>query len=190
MKIGIDLDDVLGNMVPVFMRYHNDTYGTTLTKEDMWSYDFHKVLQISLEESIKRIYDFERSSKLMDIVPIQGAKEAVQQLANKHHLVVITARDDEFAQTTDHWIETHFPGMFSDIYFANHQSATSTPRNKGDICKEIGASLMIDDSFQNALSCYGVCDNVLLFDAPWNKHEKLLDGIHRVSSWEEILQKV
>lgn len=190
MKIGIDLDDVLADMMPVLLTYHNDVYGTTLTKDDIWSYRFWDVLQVSQEEAIKRVFDFERSSRMLTILPLPGAVQAVETLGDNHELSIITARDSEFAESTKHWLARHFPDVFSGIHFANHYSSTSTPRSKGDICKEIGIEVMIDDSFSNVVSCHGVCQSTLLFDAPWNVHEQLLDGMHRVASWHDIVEKI
>jgi uncharacterized HAD superfamily protein len=192
MKIGIDLDDVLADMVPMFTEYHNDIYGTTLTKDDVWSYKFWDVLNVSQEEAVKRVYAFERSSRLMDLKPIPGAKRAVDSLHEKNHdLCIVTARDSEFSDITRHWLAKHFPNVFSDIHFANHYSKVSTMKSKGDICREIGASMMIDDSFDNAVSCHGVCDDgVLLFDAPWNTNEQLPNGMNRVFSWDDVLEKI
>jgi 5'(3')-deoxyribonucleotidase len=191
MKIGIDLDDVLADTMPVLVAYHNDMYGTTLTKDDVWSYRLWDVVGVSQEETLKRIYAFERSAKLMDIAPMPGAKRAIDSLRGKHELSIITARDSEFADITKHWMTRYFPDVFSEIHFANHHSPTATPRSKGDICREIGASVMIDDSFNNVLSCHNVCDDgVLLFDAPWNINEQLLDGMHRVSSWHDIVERI
>jgi hypothetical protein len=191
MKIGIDLDDVLCDFATAFVVYHNDIYSTTLTKEDMWSYKFWDVLNISQEEAVKRVYDFQRTSRMMNIQPIPGAKRAVDSLRKNHGLSIITARDVEFDDITQHWLSRHFPDIFSDIHFANHYASTGDSRSKGDICKEIGVNMMIDDSFDNAISCHGVCDNgVLLFDAPWNANKQVPDGMHRVSSWYDILEKL
>ncbi|MDD5084283.1 MAG: hypothetical protein PHT88_05155 [Candidatus Moranbacteria bacterium] len=192
MKIGIDLDDVLCDYATAFVKYHNDTYSTTLTKADIWSYNFWDVLNISREEAVKRVYAFGRSSKMMDIDPVPGAKRAVDSLlARNHELSLITARDADFSDITHHWLARHFPGVFSDIHFVNHYSTTTAPRSKGDVCREIGASMMIDDSFDNAISCHGVCGSgVLLFDAPWNANKELPVGVHRVFSWYDVLEKL
>lgn len=192
MKIGIDLDDVLCDFATAFVAYHNDVYGTTLTKGDVWSYKFWDVLHISREEMIKRFYDFQQSPKMIHVPPIQGAKRAVDSLReNNYDLHIITARDAQFSDITNHWLSRYFPGIFSDIHFANHQSTVLKARSKGDICKEIGVSLMIDDSFDNAVSCHGVCDRgVLLFDAPWNVGKSLPEGMRRVFSWDDVLEKL
>lgn len=190
MKIGIDLDDVLADTMPMLVMYHNDIYGTTLTKDDVWSYQFGDVLGISPEEAMKRIYGFERSTRLMDVVPLPGAKRVIDSLRKNHELSIITARDSEFTDITKHWIARYFQDIFSDVHFANHHSPVAIPRSKGDICQEFGMDMMIDDSFSNVVSCHGVCESTLLFDAPWNVNEKLLDGMQRVSSWDDIVEKI
>lgn len=191
MKIGIDLDDVLGDMVPVFVDYHNTIYGTALTKDNVWSYNFWDVLHISKEEAIKRVYEFQRSSRMMDIVPLDQSQHIVDMLRKDNELHIITARDNEFAPVTRRWLDVHFPNMFEDVHFTSHYSSQAPSETKGDVCKRVGAKVMIDDSFDNAVSCHRVCEGgVLLFDAPWNVNKQLLDRMHRVSSWHQVLEKL
>ena len=63
------------------------------------------------------------------------------------------------------------------------------------MCREIGASVLIDDSAEHARAVSGVVDWVLLFDREgkymWNKGRKEYDenmpaNVKRMHSWAEI----
>ena len=44
------------------------------------------------------------------------------------------------------WIDRHYGGLFHDVYFGNHFALEGTSRKKSDICRNIGASVLIDDN--------------------------------------------
>jgi uncharacterized HAD superfamily protein len=190
MRIGVDLDDVLADFVPALAVYHNEVYGTALTKESFWAYRFWDVLGITQEEAVKRVYDFLRSSQAKEIQSLQGSREAVEMLGREHELFVITARDESIAEMTMEWLTKHFVDLFSGVYFANHFSTTSVPKSKGDICNELGIDVVVDDSSENALDCVTADRRVLLFSAPWNANAQLAENIERVFAWEDILKKI
>jgi len=80
-------------------------------------------------------------------------------------------------------MEKHFPGHGLDIKFMNFENGNK--KSKGEYCKEVGITLMIDDDNKNALSCAENGVNVILLNRPWNiglEHEKII----RVNDWKEI----
>lgn len=98
------------------------------------------------------------------------------------------------------------------VICSNHYGLTGTKRSKTDMCKEIGAKLLIDDSLKYARGCAHDGIKVLLFDHKgdysWNKPsnyeraQQMLkmnnvtdiqtspehddSGIQRVTSWKDI----
>ena len=93
------------------------------------------------------------------------------------------------------WIETNYPNIFTELHFANHYATDGTSRTKGEICTEINAILLIDDSFHNVKSCVTHGIPTLLFgNYPWNRiilpnETHLIDNImiSRVINWKEAL---
>ena len=49
---------------------------------------------------------------------------------------------------------------------------------------------MIDDQPMNVLDCVMKGIRVLLFDQTWNRKMVLPEGVERVMSWEEIVEKI
>lgn len=59
------------------------------------------------------------------------------------------------------------------VYFGNHWSLSGPVRKKSEICKSIGAQILIDDNPTYAVECAAAGIHVLLFDwndsYPWSK---------------------
>src|SRR5207302_7910480 len=90
-------------------------------------------------------------------------------------------------KVTRRWINRNFSGIFEDVIFVS--SYYKDGRLKGEVCKEIGASVLIDDHLYHAADVvkYGV--KCLLFgDYPWSESEELPPGIIRVRNWDEVLK--
>ncbi len=47
---------------------------------------------------------------------------------------------------TRRWLSSHFPDTFDAFLFGNHYSTTGQKRTKADMCKDVGAVALIDDS--------------------------------------------
>jgi hypothetical protein len=106
--------------------------------------------------------------------------------------------------------QEHYAGLFTTVRFGHHYGRAGDdrkPKSKAEICADLGATMLIDDSLIYALQCSQTLEHVLLFDYqasyPWNKLKPALAGddsaaaavaaalpanVHRVHSWEEALQ--
>jgi hypothetical protein len=106
--------------------------------------------------------------------------------------------------------QEHYAGLFTTVRFGHHYGRAGDdrkPKSKAEICADLGASVLIDDSLIYALQCSKTLEHVLLFDYqgsyPWNKIRAAPVGdesaaeaeaaalpvnVHRVHSWEEALQ--
>ncbi len=191
MKIGIDIDEVLARFLPAIIRYHNETYNTSLKKEDFKTYNLWESWGGTREESIGKINDFFKTDYFRKIKPISGAQEATRVLKDNNDLSIITSRKDEIAKETNYWVDKHFPNIFSGVHFAGHYfSNGKNSRTKGQICNSLDVDILIEDNFEYALECISPKRKVLLFDYPWNREIKLPQGIKRVHSWEEIIENI
>jgi hypothetical protein len=74
-------------------------------------------------------------------------------LSQVFELHVVTARQHKVEDVTRKWIERFFPGIFKDVHFGNHYSTTSRAIPKSELCRNIGAALLIDDSARYAEDC-------------------------------------
>lgn len=186
MRIGIDLDEVLADFLTALLKYHNDTYGTSLVGEQFQSYQFWETWGGTRERAIQKVYDFYNTGYFRELKPVVGSQEAVSILKQNNELFVITSRQDDVAEATRGWIAQHFPERFSAVLFANHYSQKGDSRKKSQICDSVGIDVLIEDSPEYALECFTQKRKILLLDYPWNRNSELPPGIYRVNSWEEI----
>lgn len=122
--------------------------------------------------------------------------EALRQLG--YRLVIVTARNKSVEHASWEWVKTHFGDAFEYIIctgqFTSAQNAVAngaykdtlamrkheiaTTSSKAQVCIDIGAKLLIDDSVENVVACAeyvasgaeAVPPKVLLFGSyEWNK---------------------
>ncbi len=168
-KIGIDKDDVLVNFTSSLQQFHNEQYGTNFTLNDVHNFNLWEVWQCSYEEAADRVTAFYKSGKIKTLLPMEGAREAVEILKQRFDLVIITSRPQEFTAETAYTTEKYFPGCFSGIYHTSLLlSEWGVRRKKSEICRETGAEILIDDSLDNVRDCASVGIRTLLFRRPWN----------------------
>jgi len=196
MRIAVDLDDVLANHFPEFLQFHNRTWGTNLTPEDFQaSVGYWKDVGITKEEGMARLMAFTKTEQFRNQSPVPGAIEAVNYLASRHQLLVITARSEEYTAVTLEWLGHHFPKAFERVYFTNHIGTNQhlPKRSKLEICQEVGAQLIIDDWPNIVVECAGADIPAFLFTRPWNEGwvvpEKFSGHIFRVKSWPNLLKE-
>jgi 5'(3')-deoxyribonucleotidase len=190
MKIAIDIDEVLGDFMPNFIKFYNDKYKTNLIIDDLPSYYLWNFLDVTRENMIQRVYDFHKTDYFKNIKPIKDAEESVKKLKENNELFIITSRQNAVIEETKQWIEKYFPNIFSEIYFTNNLSKNGESKTKKEICDLINADILIEDSLEYCLECMSPNRKIFLLDYSWNKNNNLPKEITRVYSWKEIMEKI
>ncbi|MEK6906869.1 MAG: hypothetical protein AABW81_04585 [Nanoarchaeota archaeon] len=185
MKIGVDIDEVLADLINPLVEYHNITYGTTLKRDDFRTFNLWETWGGTEEEANKKLYDFFHSKFFKEVPLIQKSQESVNFLSKKHELIIITSRPEYVSDRTIKWVEKNFSSCFKEFHFTHEWYKNGTSRKK-DICLNKKVDIMIEDSLDKALDC-SVISKVMLYDCPWNKTNNLPKNITRVNGWEEIL---
>lgn len=155
--------------MPALVRFHNDNFDTTLEVGHFFSYEFHDVWGGTYDQCQKKMEEFFASQHFKDIQPIPGALDALHQLKEVYDLQIVTSRQFFLEDCTRQWILEHFPDIFSEVHFGNHYATEGKKRSKLEICRAIGAFLLIDDSAKYAKECAeGGLPVVLFGDYAWN----------------------
>lgn len=186
--IAVDIDEVLADFLSYFVYFHNLMYKTSASKEDMKKYYLHEVFDVDRDEMSMRYLEFKALHLLERLEPVKGAKEGISKLFEmgyEPHLV--TARPQVIEKETKKWLSIHFKDVDLPIHFTHPMTGRVYHRKKSEICREIGAEVLIDDHIENALDCAENGIKVFLMDAPWNKTEDLPENVIRVKSWKEIV---
>lgn len=140
-------------------------------------FDTHiQVWQCSADESARIVHDFFESQHFQEGIPvIPGAQRSLASLSTLYDLVVVTSRQHVIREPTLRWLNAHFPDTFVDVHFGNHYALTGPSKSKSEICKQVGAQVLIDDNPRYALECARAGIHVLLFDwdgsYAWSKTE-------------------
>lgn len=173
--LAVDVDEVIAYFIPALAEFHNEAFGgTVLTAQSFHSYDFCHVWGGTIEDSYVKMDGFYASSHFLNLKPIPHAFETLKKLQDDFELHVVTSRQFAIQDPTLKWVEQHFPNIFTEIHFGNHYSREGKVRSKPEICRDIGAVLLIDDSLQYALHCYKADIPVLLFgEYAWNQRESV-----------------
>ncbi len=188
--IAVDIDEVLFPFVREFAVHHNEKYATSLLPEQFTTYRFEDVIAgIDQSEAIKRVYDFTAEDHA-SIEPLKDAREGITRLGAKYDIVLVTARHPKFKASTEGWLDRYFPGMFKDLVMIGFEhDATVAPRTKAQVCVELEAIALVDDSPKYLSQAVEAGVKGILFgDYPWNQVEFTGPYITRVSGWIQLAE--
>jgi uncharacterized HAD superfamily protein len=183
--IAIDFDDVIFDLNGPLTEWHNREHGTAIKYEDIIDFHLEKIFAVQLSEIIKRL-DVFRTHHWDTMTLVAGAEQALVELKNTHPLHVVTARCESLMPITEQMVDAHLPGLFSKVHYTNGFTALNQDkrRSKVDVCREIGAQLMIDDNPYQAEEFASSGVTLLVPDRPWNQ-VSLPEGVIRCGSWRK-----
>lgn len=176
--VAVDLDEVLGAFVEALASWHNEHHGTTLTSNDFHSYHFRDVWGGTDDETRGKMNKFFESSHFDSITSVKESAAVLRQLKNAFcKFIVVTSRDHVIADRTRAWLDVHFHGIFDDVLFGNHYGVTGKKTPKSELCAQIGAHVLIDDSLSYALEAASVVPTVITFGQyAWNSGPAKVQG--------------
>ena len=120
-----------------------------------------------------------------------GAIEAIAKLKQKYDLHVITARHPFFKQRSIDWINRFFPKVFNGIDFVYYITPFGPRSAKSQICKRIGATIILDDKISNARDCAKNGIKVYLYGMHnYHRRNHLPKGITWVKDWPAVLKEL
>lgn len=196
--IAIDCDDVLVPTARHIIEDYNERFGTSVTFEH-----FYDTTDLTLdtwgvktrEEAIERVAEFLHSDKHSRIAPDADTIRAVKALADRHELHLVSGRVDALKPVTEQMLQVYFPGCFQTIEHTNFiapKSSKLARRSKGDICKIIGADILIDDHPHHVKSVLEAnVDKAILFgEYAWNRSAAMSSGMVRCKDWPSALEEV
>ena len=168
MIIGIDVDDVVANLVDAWLARYNFDYKDNLKNKDITEWNISKFVKPKC--GIK-IYDYLKDKTLYNFVnPVQNSLNAVNMLKNFGRVVFITAPISETMGEKYSWLKEH--GYIDTI--KDYIEATDK-----DLIK---CNFLIDDGYHNIKNRKGS----FLFSRPWNKS---FNYPQRINSWKEFIEE-
>ncbi|MFA5004222.1 MAG: hypothetical protein WC498_03025 [Candidatus Saccharimonadales bacterium] len=186
--VAIDIDEVLFPMAPTYLEYHNAVHGTSYTVNDLTSYYIEHLTGETVEQVMAKIEAYLGTAHYKETGPMPGSIEVIRKLSEKYELVVITARDPFYRGSTEEFIAKHYPELFKALHYTHILEVPGKTRPKYEICKEVGAIMLIDDNLSNVIACAerGI-SSVLFGDYPWNQSDKLPATVIRCKDWAAVM---
>lgn len=168
LRIAIDMDETITDTLQKLLATYNAKYGESATLADLEGHDFEDWVPDARKDEVEAMI-LERSF-FADLPFMDGAREVVGELAERHEVFVVTAAmdvptsfDAKYA-----WLREHLPFIPpSHIVFCGDKGA-------------LDMDYLIDDRARHFGRFRG---QGLLFDAPHNRGEK---RYVRVKDWAEV----
>lgn len=167
-KIALDFDNVLADTMNVWIKYYNDIYKKSLTKQDIKRWEFWIDLGIPEAEAFK-IFDKVWSD--LEKLPLleKGAEVIIKQLATIAEIDIVTAVKTKIKT----WLDLNGI-VYNDIVYGYKKT-------------HLEYSIFIDDSpsLAEEISKEKIC---LLYNQPWNQRiGKKNKNIIRIYSLNDAL---
>lgn len=177
--IAVDIDEVLCPFLRPMA-----TWSKRCIKPGKIPYVYRDIFDISEKESRNMVYSFYESTAFDNLSPIKHAQKGIQLLnSNGYKIYIVTGRQNRVREKTEKWLDTFFPGGFEDLIMTN--SYTINEVTKDDVCKSIGANMIIDDNLDICKQCDASHIRALNFIGdpiyPWCEENSFA-----IQSWNEI----
>jgi len=176
MKIALDVDGVLADVIQSWLNYSNSKR-QKISKHEISNWDFWKKFQINR-------YDFyaELSScwkKWHSIPPTEeNLSLFTKNLSKLGQVDIVTARERSTDSFVKNWLKHH------KVSFDNYVSVIDGPM-KADLDYDV----FIDDSPLNASKIIQQNKKIILYSQPWNTNISE-NNIHRIKNLSEAIEKI
>lgn len=190
MNIGYDVDGVVVEIMKSMGEFLASRGIEVPNYEETHDHNLTHIWRCDAAEVSRRIELFYGSTEFAELSPIEGVVDAFRRLFPPHRAHGITARPERIKSITSDFFARHFRNYGDIHHLGHHGDGTLSGRTKGQVARELGLDLFVEDAPANAqdVASYGI--PVLLFSRPWNARFELPQGVTRVNSWEDVLQYV
>lgn len=179
--IAVDVDECLFAFLDWYAQWRTAQGMVSFQVSEMTGYGVRTLLGQTVEEARADEMRFLREAA-GDLPAMPGAVDAVAALAEVAELHIVTARIAELVRdaTVDWLLDT-----FGDVFAGIHLKSLHAPgRTKTEVCDEIGAVALVDDSPANLATLTGP-RGVLLGSWPWTT-SVTGDWVH-AADWDDAL---
>ncbi|CAA6659277.1 unnamed protein product [Spirodela intermedia] len=195
LVVAVDVDEVLGSFLSALNKFIAEHYCADHALSEFYVYEFFKIWKCSRTEADIRVHEFFKTMYFKrGVQPIPGP---VRCSTSSRPSAIYPSRQNVIKDHTLEWLEEHYPGLFQEIHFGNHFALDGGhSRPKSEICRGMGARLLIDDNPRYALECAEAGISVLLFDYgnsyPWSKCPAAAAHplVTRVHGWDDVHRSI
>lgn len=185
MKIAIDIDGVLLDIIVEYCIIFNKRYGTNHQKKDVTKWDFFKDWNIDEDTGFKIFYEIYADSMSIPFID-DNAPEIMKKLNEAYDVDIVSARIPEYRSSIKKKLDFHNikEGIqYSELVLLHHRPYDIKLKERYD--------LYVDDN-PNLVEPIKKLKNrtLLLFNQPWNQDIICENNVYRVHNWKEVYQKI
>ncbi len=185
MRIGIDIDDVLTDSLPEFLRAFNRRFGLQISVTEAGWEIFGRHPEIPREEIRAFFAELHHADFLGSRPLLPGAREGVERLhGGGHRLFIITGRLRQDRTITERWLTRNGLSFFFEEII--HRDGIDAGLHKRRAAERLRLDVLVEDEYHVALAAAELPVWVLLFDRPWNQGP-LPPRVLRIRSWPDVI---
>ena len=185
MKIAIDIDGVLLDIIVRYCEIFNKRYGTSYKKKDIKTWNFFSDWNIDEETAFKIFYEIYEDSQNVPFIDDKAPK-IMKKLNERYDLDIVSARLPEYRSSIIEKLDSHDVKagiQYTELILLHHRPY--------DIKLKQNYDLYVDDN-PNLVEPIKLMKErtLLLYDQPWNQDSVCEDNVYRVHNWEEVQEKI
>lgn len=167
MRVAIDVDSVLADILPLWVKRYNEAANDTLEVEKIVTWDMNDYVKPEWRGRLSSLLglDFYDS-----VPPIANALEGVEILRKHYDVIFVTACSTGTYDQKHRWLRTHG--------FLKHRNEYVAAFDK----TLVDAYILIDDAPHNLMPWARMGLRAVIFDQPYNR---MLEGL-RLKGWNEV----
>lgn len=191
--IAVDIDDVLADSTESVRNVVNDLLGVALEPQHYhvsgeYEHYHKKIWELNSVPVTQEQHETLREQMRIDqshVPSMQHAYEVLKRLKKQYGFIIVTARPMDRHDATHRWIDAKYPGIFDAIFFADGLEGEEH-RNKGQICRDAGASWLIDDHIAHAQDALDEGLTAIVFGEYGWHYKGLPDNVVACKNWNEV----
>lgn len=168
--IAIDVDDVLFDLVPLWVRKYNFIWDDNLDYKKVVEWDISKFVKVNCG---KKIYSYLDSNMYLDSNLVEDSDWGISQLRKMgYRVIVVTSNSFNMGGVKFDWLNRNGFDIGKEDYVESGDKSL------------IKFNLLLDDNYDTIKSCG---KRGVLFNRPWNLNYK---HSQRVSSWRQFIKGI
>jgi 5'(3')-deoxyribonucleotidase len=170
-RIAVDMDDVIADTIEMFAEIYRKEHRIELNSEILYGKEIREVLPPEIRHTLSTYVNAPGFFRHIAVMP--GSQQVLKELTGRYDVYVVSAAMEFKNSLIDkyEWHAENFPFIpWTHIIFCGH--------------KIVDVDVIIDDRIRNFVGFEG---RKLLYSSP---HNMLVEGYERVSSWQEVADKL
>ena len=175
MRIAIDLDGVVVNLMQTYCSLASLKFNTNFTINSIRDYDLYKSLGVSSELANSLFKEIDYTA----LAAIDGAVDSILRLREQYDLFFLTQRPKQVKHATKAWLNKHNLAAIEVVFVCDNRAGAA----KKSACVEF--DLLIDDDLDEILALQPG-QRGILYNWPWNNNLNALGNLTIAHDWLQI----